>query len=63
MHCVYTRVLHPHIPRSIEGSLIKLLGSRIYEAVEYLSYVDPKYADDGETMVANHRLYARLQNS
>jgi hypothetical protein len=52
-HCIWTVLSNPDMPMSLEDLLLSLLQSELFDAIQYLSYVDPKYADDEETMTAN----------
>lgn len=57
-HCIYTVLTNPEMPMSIQDLVLTLVQSEIFDAVDYISYVDPSLADDDETMAANAILAA-----
>jgi hypothetical protein len=52
-HCVWTVLSNPDMPMSIEDLLLSLLQSELFDAIKYISYVNPTYVDDDETRTAN----------
>jgi hypothetical protein len=52
-HCVWTVLSNPDMPMSIGDLLLSLLQSELFDAMQYLSYVDALYVDDHETLTAN----------
>jgi hypothetical protein len=58
-HCLYTVMTNPDMPMSIQDLVLTLLQSELFEAIEYISYINPSLAlDNYETITANSILAA-----